>query len=358
MEYKDKIEMMEINNEIGVLSMSKDEEFLSHSSRNPDKLSFVKTDNAFTRKARMLQAIRRFQSGAPCGSIEKKGVTYFHPNLAKDGEQTGCNFLHREIFEYAKSRVVNKKSYETIEEGRLYNNFLSSQPMAFNLFFPLIKIVECEQGQIKLAEVVTKLLNVNKELHIERITEVGLEFIPEYYKDCLNDKTAMDAYMRYSTKDGKIGIIAIETKYTDILGKNQASNPSLAINTATERPGISSLFTSEAKDQINDGDIELSQVYRNFLLTETVRLHEDLDDSISIVLAPMDNDNNKEDENQLIKALNADYTYKFQVISLEDFVSVLIDVFPEESIFKQFLHRYLDFRPAEWMLQKLLKRNK
>ena len=96
----------------GILSDLK--EYLSYSSDNPER-HFVKTDNTFTRKARLLQAIRRWQSGAECGSFVRKGINYYHPNLAVGGEQSGCNFLHPVIFNYAKFRVNNKKPYETIE---------------------------------------------------------------------------------------------------------------------------------------------------------------------------------------------------------------------------------------------------
>ncbi|MGN0206581.1 MAG: PGN_0703 family putative restriction endonuclease [Muribaculaceae bacterium] len=244
------IDQMRINAECGVLGDLK--EYLSYSSANPER-HFVKTDNAFTRKARLLQAIRRWQSGAECGSFERKGITYFHPNLSVGGEQSGCNFLHPVIFNYAKFRVRNKKAYETIEEERLFNNFLSSQPMAFNLFVPLMEIIKCEEGEKRLASAISKLLDPNEVLGIERIYDVGLEFIPDYYSKCLNDRTAMDAYMRYTRPDGKRGIIAIETKYTDKLGTNQASNPSTAIKAATEIESIAELFTEEGKSGIKSG---------------------------------------------------------------------------------------------------------
>lgn len=347
------MDQMAINNEIGILSNAKIEEFLSHSSANPNDYHFVKTDNAFTRKARLLQSIRRFQSGAVCGSFVKGGITYYHPNLAKDGQITGCNFLHHEIFEYAKRRVENKKPYETINEDRLFNNFLSSQPMAFNMFYPLMEIIKYDEGQKILAHVVSMLIDKKKNLGIERIYEVGIEFIPDYYKDCLNDRTAMDAYFRYVTTDGRRGIIAIETKYTDTLGKNQASKPLPAIKTATENDGISLLFTTMAKKKIGDGEIELSQVYRNFLLTESVRLHERLNDSVSIVIAPKDNIGNEDDEKLLSDSLNEKYKYKFQVVNLEAFVAAVIKGFPNEPIFQRFHHRYMDFRPAEWLLKAI-----
>ena len=182
------------------------EDYLSYSSTAPHRRYFVKTDNAFTRKARLLQAIYRKRTGAACGSITRNGVTYYHSNLAKNGDKTGCNFLDADIFEYAKLRIKYKKPYETINEDRLFNNFLSSQPMAFNLFVPLMKIVQTEEGQRRLAAVVSELIDCNDASPLKRITEVGIEFIPPYYHECLNDRTAMDAFFRYERQDGGINI--------------------------------------------------------------------------------------------------------------------------------------------------------
>lgn len=325
-------------------------DYLSYSSVNPQCRYFVKTDNAFTRKARLLQAMHRKESGSPCGSITKKGTTYYHPNLARDGSETGCNFLSKEIFQYAKWRIEQKKSYETINEDRLFNNFLSSQPMAFNLFVPLMSIVHTDEGKNKLAKVVAEQITNSDSSTFSKITEVGIEFIPPYYKECLNDKTAMDAYFLYERTDGKHGIIAIETKYTDILGTNPASNPSFAIRQATENIGISQLLTNEGIAGITKKDIKLSQAYRNFLLTETVRLHEHLDDSISIILSPKENISNEEDESSLRAILKDEYKYKFQSVTLESFVSALIREFPDIDIFRGFEKRYLDFERIEKLI--------
>ena len=325
-------------------------DFLSYSSVNPQCRYFVKTDNAFTRKARLLQAIHRKESGSPCGSITKRGITYYHPNLATNGSHTGCNFLSQEIFEYAKWRIEQKKAYETINEDRLFNNFLSSQPMAFNLFVPLMSIVHTDEGKSKLAKVVAEHIINSDSSAFSKITEVGIEFIPPYYSECLNDKTAMDAYFMYERTDGKHGLIAIETKYTDILGTNPASNPSFAIRQATENIGISQLLTNEGIEGITKRDIKLSQVYRNFLLTETVRLHEHLDDSISIVLSPKGNMSNEEDERNLIEILKDEYKYKFQSVTLESFVSALIREFPDTDLFRRFENRYLDFERVEKLI--------
>ena len=327
--------------------------YLSHFSDNPEEYYYIKSDNAFTKKARLLQSVRRWQTGAECGFIQKDGITYYHPNLAKDGQSSGCNFLRPDIYQNAIERVENKKPFETIREDRLFNNFLSSQPMAFNLFYPLMKIVKNDNGKRRLASIVSNLLDKSNRLNIEMITEVGIEFIPDYWEKCLHDKTAMDACFRYITIDGKKGIIAIETKYTDKLGTNQASNPLLAIDAATEpNNGISELFTDEGKEKIRQGEIKLTQVYRNFLLTEKVRRYEKLDESLSIVVAPKDNISNKKDEKELSDILKDEYKYKFQVISLEVFVDALVEGFPDEEIFRKFHHRYLDFRTAEWLMKQ------
>lgn len=56
---------MSINNEIGALGDI--ENYMSHLSDKPDLYFFVKTDNVFTKKARLLQAVRRWQTCAECG---------------------------------------------------------------------------------------------------------------------------------------------------------------------------------------------------------------------------------------------------------------------------------------------------
>ena len=112
-----------------------------------------------------------------------------------------------------------------------------------------------------------------------------------------------------------------------------------------------SSITTYTFHYILNGKVLLSQIYRNVLLTETVRLHEKLDNSISIIIAPEDNTYNKQSEDQLTEILTDEYKYKFQVISLESFVDAIINEFPDKEIFQKFQHRYLDFRTAEWLLK-------
>lgn len=222
-----------------------------------------------------------------------------------------------------------------------------------SIFCPLQQIVESEDGQRQLAEVIRNIVDEENRLKIDRITRVGIEFIPEYYMDCLKDKTAMDACLWYSAKDGRKGLIAIETKYTDSLGTNQASNPGRAKEIATNCAEVSKIFTKEGKKQIETGELQLSQLYRNFLLTETVRWHEHLDDSMSIVIAPKRNTSNKKEKADLMNIIEDEYKYKFKSVDLEVFVSGLISQFHNNDIFKKFEKRYLDFELAKRVENRL-----
>lgn len=317
-------------------------------------ICFVESDNAFTRKARMLQIIKRQWSGAEAGFVMKDGKMVKYGNLALDGKEVNRNFLSDEIFQYAKKRVEGSKftPYETIAEDRLFCNFLSSQPMAFNLFWPLIQLVKHEAAQAVLAEMLKTLLSGDSVEQMERVTEVGIEYIPEYWEKCLHDKTALDAYFKYQRYDGKQGIIAVETKYTDRLGTNEARDVNPAIMVANE---LKDVFTAQGLADINSRKIKITQVFRNFLLTEKVRLMEEsLDDSLSIIIAPEENISNKADEKKLHDALAEEYKYKFQTVSLENFVLSLKEFFPNEPLFEEFYKRYL-----EWgLVDKMLDGNK
>ena len=146
---------------------------------------------------------------------------HYYGNYISNGEnpKEGCwkNFLTEHAFNHAKDRVEHKENYETIESDRLFNNLLSSQPMAFNLFCPLRQMRE------KSPETATKVIKAalpNYPIH--KVTEVALEFIPANHEKLTGDKSAMDAIIRFEDEQGKKGFIAIETKYSENLGTNVA----------------------------------------------------------------------------------------------------------------------------------------
>lgn len=153
-------------------------------------------DNVFTRKARLLQSYYRvetlkqkeFGRGPNKNSVhkikndkgelpEEKNPSYYG-NMLLDGDKNGKNFFYPETFKYAEKRVKEKMKEETIDAYRLFNNMLSSMPLAFNLFHPLMMI------KAKYPKALKKMIqNVFPHLPIHKVKKIKIEFVPTPIKD-------------------------------------------------------------------------------------------------------------------------------------------------------------------------------
>ena len=292
------------------------------------------TVTKFTEKCRARQGALREEMGEPMGVGPKKSSTHKHTNMITNGEVTGKNFVNKFAFEYAKKRVANKQKNETIDEFRLFNNLLSSQPMAFNLFCPFIQMME--EGK---TELVSSIFNtIFPDMGIKEVTEVGLEYLHTDVENYLNDKTAMDAIIRYVDTDGKQSFIAIETKYTDVLGTNTGSEKARYIEWI-KRLGV---FKPETEEALLNGTKPVSQIYRNFLLTESYGIMEKAGRYYSVVLSPAQHPTTKEEVASLRDELKLEYQYKVSSVSLEDFIEKALIVCPteEREPFVYFFNRY------------------
>lgn len=282
----------------------------------------------------------RVEIGEEEGVGPTKSSKRKYGNMISGGEISGKNFLMKEIFEYAKERVKNKRKNETIDEFRLFNNLLSSMPMAFNLFHPLMLLLKSE------LEMVTQAIrSAFNNIPIYEVTEIGLEFIPTPIEKYTKDKSAMDAYIKFLDIKGDKYIIAIETKYTDVLGVNEARNCEeqklMLIDT--------NLFRDGFKVLLMEGKVKLTQIYRNLLLTERYRVVEGLTDSYSVVLSPKEHPSTEEEIKSVVKYLKPEYAYKLSAVTLEDFVDKMIRYLPEYyvQVYERFKSRYLDFTKIE-----------
>jgi hypothetical protein len=308
-----------------------------------------KGDSMFVAECRRLQSIYRYEIGEEIRPYtDRYGNVHYYGNYISNGEnpKEGCwkNFLTEHAFNYAKDRVEHKKKYETIEGDRLFNNLLSSQPMAFNLFCPLRQMRE------ESPETATKVIKAalpGYPIHI--VTEVELEFIPENHMELTGDKSAMDAIIRFEDEHGKKGFIAIETKYSENLGINVAydrDKDGKKIPRAKSIEAIKELqcFKLEEERLIIEGKKGLTQIYRNFLLSETYGLDKGLQ-SYSIILAPKRHPSTKRELESLTNGLREEYKNKIKEIKLEDFVERIISICPVEyaNISERFYDRYLNF---------------
>jgi hypothetical protein len=304
------------------------------------------SDNAFTRKARLLQSMYRVEIGEEEGVGPTRASKRKYGNMISGGEVSGKNFLMKETFEYAMERVEKQKkekTLETIDGFRLFNNLLSSQPMAFNLFHPLMLLLKQDPAMVTLA-----VRSVFRNFPVFEVTEIGLEFIPTPIENYTNDKSAMDAYIRFVDNKGGKHIIAIETKYTDVLGVNEASRceeqKQMFVGTG--------LFNADFEELLNKGEVKLTQIYRNLLLTERYRMVEGLKDSYSVVLSPKEHPSTEEEISSVTEYLKPEYAYKLSAVSLEDFVDVMIQYLPEyyAQVYERFRGRYLEFGKADLKL--------
>ena len=73
------------------------------------------SDNAFTRKARLIQSMYRVNIGEEEGFGPTRASKRKYGDMNSGGEMSGKNFLMKETFEYAKVRVANKRENETID---------------------------------------------------------------------------------------------------------------------------------------------------------------------------------------------------------------------------------------------------
>ena len=296
-------------------------------------------DSKFVAKCRLLQSMYRANKGLAIRPHKGRDGFHYYGNYIEGGEISGANFLADYIFEYAKYRVEHKEKYETIESDRLFNNLLSSQPMAFNLFCPLRKLLE------ESPEEATRVIKSALPMYpIHLVTHVDLEFIPSNYKDLTGDKSAMDAIICFKTAYGKDGFVAIETKYSENLGTNEASNNEKSIEIIKQLK----CFNPDVEEKIKSKQIKLTQIYRNFLLSETYGLKTNAD-SYSIILAPKIHPSTNTEVRSITDEMQPDYKGKLQNIYLESFTDELISESPEEyaDIFRRFRDRYLNFDRVE-----------
>ena len=183
---------------------------------------------------------------------------------------------------------------------------------------------------------------------IHRVTEVELEFIPENNESLIGDKSAMDAIIRFEDAAGKRGFIAVETKYSENLGTNVAYDRDDNGNKIPRRQTLKAVeelcrFMPDVEQRIMKGDTPLTQIYRNFLLSEMYGYKEGLL-SYSIILAPKNHPTTINELKSLTAGLRDEYKERVKSMNLEDFVDAIIHNCPDKYrvVFERFYDRYLN----------------
>ena len=193
--------------------------------------------------------------------------------LPKQRASDGLNFLDQQVASYAKRRAEQVlKDGGTLDRDRLFRNLLSSMPLCFNLF-----------GQLGAEQpAAARVLGAMLGLEIATIDQVLVEHAPPAAKAMLEDRTAFDAFVTYTTPTGAKGFVGVETKYTEPFSPRPHRPDHYqrlpAYRVAGFRPGAAERL----------GGAATNQLWRNTLLAAATRQTSDYDLGHAVVIAGRD----------------------------------------------------------------------
>lgn len=198
----------------------------------------------------------RFHQGwwRTCVLVEQEGVRPHNHNekvcnTLINGEFSKKNFLSQNIILAVEQTIMERKLAKKgiIEEDRLFNNLLSSQPLCFNFFGEF-------KNDLKFALLVLRQFWPE----IQEVGKVIFEFAPQ--ENYSKDNSAFDVAFEVRIGE-KLGLIGLECKYTDTFSK-----------TEYDRKEYRQLFSNAKGAFLADYDIfitaEFNQLFRNEMLAE------------------------------------------------------------------------------------------
>lgn len=173
--------------------------------------------------------------------------------LTREDAARGSNFLDGAIFEVARRRM---RAGTGVEPFRCLANMLSSQPLCFNLFGPLVENTD-------LATALLRPLLPD----LRRVIEVHIEHAPSPRAEYLGDRTAFDVFIGYERTDGARAFVGAEVKLTD--GFSDVPYDSERYRELTRASG--SPWREDAYERL--ATPRFNQLWRNHLLVEALRRH-------------------------------------------------------------------------------------
>lgn len=223
-------------------------------------------------------------------------------NTIRAGETSGKNFLSSASLQSVEETRLERMDYQAglFNEDRLFNNLLSSQPLAFNFFGPL-------KQDSTLATMVLKPFLPEGSI----VTGVFFEFAPkEKYS---GDNSAFDVAIEFETGSKK-GLLGLECKYTDSFSVKEYSKESYRTIFAAS-PRFGQPYESFISSRFN-------QLFRGQLIAESLVQNGKYDFVLTGLFCFQDDVGAIEIGNEFQGMLNDGKKY-FQVITYADFVAAL-----------------------------------
>jgi hypothetical protein len=290
--------------------------------------AYYKPDSEFAAIARLRQSKWRDSKGF--SRPKDKLGNYLDSDFAKT---TKSNFLTDRIKTLVQYEVyLSHQNSKLISEPRIWENLLSSQPLAFNLFGEL-------HFDLKLA---TKFFGKKYPDSVAEVTKVLFEHSPSRGNlEYTGDHSAFDVFIEFLGKDNQRGFIGIEVKYVENMSDSKDSCARIFKEHGTRYVELSRKF-----DIFKDGASEhlketpLQQVWRDHLLA--ISTLKDYDLGFFVFLHPEDNKDCERVATQYKQYLKPD-SFKCQFIpeTLEAYINVLSKCSKSDWI-KDFTARYLD----------------
>lgn len=214
------------------------------------------------------------------------------------GENSGKNFLSENIRRAVDETIHERKETGTgiIEEERLFNNLLSSQPLCFNFF-----------GELKIDTGLA--LRVLRCFYpdLTSVDRVIFEYAPE--ENYTNDNSAFDVAFEV-TRGDELGLIGFECKFTDTFSQGEYNREEYR-----EIYRRSNIFCREYRDYISR---RYNQLFRNQLMAEAALLHQKYDFVFTGLFCHRDDERAMEIGDEFREMLNSETL--FRVITYQTYI--------------------------------------
>lgn len=308
------------------------------------------SDNLPRRYYRYLQTIWRESQGLPVRKKEGQPNSEVYGNYTSDPHG---NFMTPYIQKLVEEELADKGD-RLIDEKRMRDNLLSSQPLCFNLFGELKR----DSGKA------LKFFNIIYRDCFSSIDNIVFEHNPARRDPRLTgDRSAFDVFVEYTSRDGKKGFIGIEVKYSETLREGADTVQDILNKQFCDEPR-----TRKARyEELSEGlfkreDFKLLetlpyfQIWRDHLLAVSMckAFSDKYDEGFFMFLSPRTN----------IQCRKAVTGYKnllrvkdrlashFDIRWLEDFIDTLNTVCNEDWS-REMGYRYLGRKPKPGELREL-----
>lgn len=229
----------------------------------------------YQRQLRVLQSLWRTEHGYPVGTHKgPRGERPLGSRLPMPwAAESLANFLNERVRQVVREEVLDpaRSRDKLYGKPRIFNDLLSSQPLAFNLFAVLSRNLELASRWLQRMTGEDGLI----------VTAIDFEWSPGRRDPrYTGDRSAFDVFVRYTTAGGAKAFLGIEVKYHE----------NMEVQPAELRPRYEELasqigwFCESCLPQLRSQPLQ--QVWRDHLLAASLLLAGDFGQGRFIVLYP------------------------------------------------------------------------